>query len=277
MLPVLLQIGGFDVNAYIFFLGVSFLLGTALMLWTNAASASPLPISGFIGVWIFLGAMQGARIWHVMESDGLSAWRDMLNPWVGGLAYHGGLVGGALAGIAYALLVRAPIGRLCDLCLPYLVLGEAITRVGCFLNGCCWGTPTGLPWAVSYPAGSFPHHSHLHAGLVGSGASGSLHVHPTQLYLSAALLLAFWGLRAVHLRRGAWVGATSAAFLLAQGAIRFVAEFLRGDTAPVVAWLTLPQVASVLLALGGLGLLLRIRGGFAAARREAAQEGATWD
>jgi phosphatidylglycerol:prolipoprotein diacylglycerol transferase len=118
-----------------------------------------------------------------------------------GFALYGGLV---LAVITAALLVRAfrlDLWRLADGAVPALVVGIVLMRTGCFLNGCCFGTVTSLPWGVTFPTGS-PTWAHQlvtgQTGLLGLGG-GVKPVHPTQLYemIAAVALgcLAVWLLR----------------------------------------------------------------------------------
>jgi phosphatidylglycerol:prolipoprotein diacylglycerol transferase len=122
-----------------------------------------------------------------------------------------------------------PYADLLDFVAPLGALGLAITRVGCFLNGCCWGAPSDLPWAVTFPPGSLPQQAQAAAGLVAAGAP-SLPVHPVQLYECAAALAMFgWLWRRFGRRRCA--GEVAAAFGLLYGGWRLLAELLRADGA----------------------------------------------
>jgi len=113
-----------------------------------------------------------------------------------GFALYGGLV---LALATAALLGRKfhlPVWRLADSAVPGLVAGIVLMRVGCFLNGCCFGTTTGLPWGVVYPLGSPAWAHQVATGQIGLLDSAVLPVHPTQIYeIIAALVvgtLAVW-------------------------------------------------------------------------------------
>jgi phosphatidylglycerol---prolipoprotein diacylglyceryl transferase len=115
-----------------------------------------------------------------------------------GLSVYGGLILAALVVPIACRLVRANLWRLADSVAPALGIGIAIARVGCFLNGCCCGKPTSLPWGVLYPMGSpayFGQFGHSAIGLFDSPRP----VHPTQLYEALAavgcVILAAWLMR----------------------------------------------------------------------------------
>ena len=97
--------------------------------------------------------------------------------WDGGLTYHGGLAAGILAGYLYTLRTKTRPGLFADLAAPSLALGYAIARIGCFLNGCCYGHPSDMPWAMRFRTDG--------------GPDITVPSHPVQLYSSAANLLIF--------------------------------------------------------------------------------------
>jgi hypothetical protein len=78
--------------------------------------------------------------------------------------------------------------RFIDTVIPMAALALVFIRIGCFLNGCCFGKLTGLPWGVSFPAGSLVYAYQVDHGWLSSSASWSLSVHPLQLYLCLAAL-----------------------------------------------------------------------------------------
>ena len=65
----------------------------------------------------------------------------------------------------------------------------AVQSLGCFFYGCCFGTPSGVPWAISYPVMSLAHYHQFNSGLISYGDTLSLPVHPVQLYQSAGALI----------------------------------------------------------------------------------------
>jgi len=254
MKPTLFTWGTFELHAYIFFLVVAFCVCVLLATRRNARRQTPDPISPLIGVWIFAGAILGARAFHVIQQDGFAAWREILDPLSGGLAFHGGLVGGFLGGWVYTRIVGASAIRVCDLIFPYLALGEAITRIGCFLNGCCWGTPTNVPWAVRFGPGSFPYARHLRLGLIEASAETTIPIHPSQLYMVVGLFALYVLLRVIY-ERTQHSGLTMLVYLLLHGAFRFVIEFFRADSLYRYAGLTAAQWISIGLVLSSMTAL----------------------
>lgn len=95
----------------------------------------------------------------------------------GGLVYYGGLLGGILGGIIFSKIKKIPILRLLDVLAIGLPVGHFFGRIGCFMNGCCYGKETMLPWAVHFPS---PHET------FGKG------VHPTELYRAILNLALFF-------------------------------------------------------------------------------------
>ena len=144
---------------------------------------------------------------------------------------------------------------------PFVALGKAIGRIGCLLNGCCYGTPTRSPWAVSYPSNSFAYRAHLEAGLVSSGDVRSLPVHPVQIYLALLALFDFVIASLFWKRFARYSGATFMFFWFIYGIGRFLLEFLRGDVPKYTAFeLTLSQIVILIIicaVLAGSWVLFR--------------------
>jgi phosphatidylglycerol---prolipoprotein diacylglyceryl transferase len=124
-----------------------------------------------LAIWLFIGGFGGARLFYVTEywnqqfakfhTDGSFDWRTTLGHVVnvaqGGIVVYGGLAGGALAGAIFLWRHRLPVLRIFDICAPSVMLGLAVGRIGCFLNGCCYGGICTLPWAVAFPQNSPPY------------------------------------------------------------------------------------------------------------------------
>lgn len=117
-----------------------------------------------LAIWLVVGGFAGARLFYVMEYwdeyrqetlwETLAAIAKVTQ---GGLVVYGSIIGGALALVAFTRRHRLPALALADLIAPSLMLGLALGRLGCFLNGCCFGGPCELPWAVRFPWHSPPH------------------------------------------------------------------------------------------------------------------------
>jgi phosphatidylglycerol---prolipoprotein diacylglyceryl transferase len=105
-----------------------------------------------------------------------------------GFSLYGGIIFAALGGFICCRLLKLNIYKMGDSLIPFLGIGIAIMRIGCFLAGCCFGRETDLPWGVKFPLLS---PAHLHQLSVYGNYFEVNPVHPTQLYeLVAALFLA---------------------------------------------------------------------------------------
>lgn len=253
MRPTLISLGMLEFHAYTFMMAVAFLAAVLLTVRENYKLERPYPVTPVGGLWVYFGALIGARLYWIAQYDALNHFYRAVFFWQGGLVFYGGLLGGVLGGVVYLKYKKAPIVPMADMCAPYLALGHAIGRVGCFLNGCCWGTPTDLPWGIRYPKASWgAYEQQVKDGLINSHAAASLPVHPTQLYCAAGLLLIFFFLRYVYKRRR-HTGFVMLLYLLLYGTLRFAVEFFRGDSPRPVLNMTVSQtVALVLIAVSGL-------------------------
>jgi phosphatidylglycerol:prolipoprotein diacylglycerol transferase len=184
--------------------------------------------------------------------------------WRGGLAYYGGFVFAAVFGLWYGRKHRLGMGRVADLTAPWVAFGLALTRVGCFLNGCCYGKRTDVPWGARFPLHSVVHEFQEKAHLVGP-TDPSLPVHPTQLYLAALNLLTFAVLYFVIRPRKRFHGAVFAWLLILKGVFRSIVEIWRDDERGVFfgGVLSTSQLISIPLVALGIWILLRGRRGAA--------------
>ena len=163
----------------------------------------------------------------------------------------GAIVGAGTVGALYLRTRRLPVLKYADATVAAAFLGYAVARVGCFINGCCFGIPTELPWGVRYPATTKIFATQLAEGYVQDGAAATLPVHPTQLYQAALGFVGFVLLmRISDVRRGTRL----ATALVMYGAARFFIEFLRGDSARIVGGLDLNQFACLMMVLTGMAV-----------------------
>ncbi len=178
--------------------------------------------------------------------------------WQGGMTYYGGLLAALAFGSYYVRRHKMAWGKVLDVFGLLLPLGLAFGRVGCFLNGCCYGRVSHLPWAVRFPPGSFASYGQYQAGQLSSADVASLPVHPTQVY-SALFNLAifFWVLFVVSPKKR-FHGQVMASFLLWYSVGRFLVEIFRADPRGGLWFLSTSQVISVLVgAVVGLWMLRR--------------------
>lgn len=185
-----------------------------------------------------------ASLCHPKSAD-CFAWAKF---WAGGLTYYGGFLGASAA--AYLLLKRDKFSfwKAADMAGFAVPMGLAFGRMGCLLAGCCFGAPSELPWALSFPPRSPASEAQFKAHLIHSAYEPSLRVHPTQLY-EAVLSL---GISAfclfVVMPKKRYDGQVFAAFLALYAIARFAVEFLRRDDRGGAGGLSTSQLI-------GLGLL----------------------
>lgn len=170
VLPKIVEPGfGLPIRGYGTMLLIAFLAGTGLVAWRGYRLGIDPDVSITLIFWGFIPGIIGARIyfvathWDVVRrldaSQRLDLWRtlgEIVNIPQGGLVVYGSLIGGLLGFGAFLLKRRLPLLPMLDLLTPGMLLGLALGRVGCFLNGCCFGGPCDLPWAVRFPVGSPP-------------------------------------------------------------------------------------------------------------------------
>ena len=114
---------------------------------------NPIHISNF-GTYALLAGIVGARLFHVIHYWPLYRGNisDVFAIWTGGLEFLGGFFGALIVMVIYFRRRKLSVLRFLDILAPALVLGLAFGRIGCFLNGCCFGAPAELPWAIRFPA-----------------------------------------------------------------------------------------------------------------------------
>lgn len=260
MRPELIRIEDFIVRDFVIhgypaMLALAFLVCTLGASYESQRQKPPFFIPPRAGVWAFLGALFGAKIFWILQ---YASWHDLWRAyriWESGLVFYGGLIGGGIAIVIYFRAVHVPLWRGLDVGAPYLALGEAITRIGCFLNGCCWGDVCHKPWAVTFPKHSLAHQQQMMDGIVAMNSDAPLPVHPTQLYMVLGLVVAF-GIMKWSLGR-CRTGTALFLYGVTYGIVRFTVEVFRGDSARSVAGMTVSQTISlVLFVIGAVGLVV---------------------
>jgi len=246
------------------------LLAVTMVLWVmvvrgKRTGMSPRIIVG-ASLTAALSGVVGARFFHLMQHVQLTlAHPHLLLRLHGGTTSWGAYIAGTLGFVLYLRARGRAVWPHADLLASCLGLGPFIGRWACFLNGCCFGKMSQLPWAVRFPRFSFPYKAQLDAGMIDIDSRLSLPVHPVQLYSAVVGLLLFVAASRFWARWRSRPGLTFAFYWFLYAAVRFSSEFLRGDVPrPVLSALTLSQ-AICLLILAGMGLALwRARAAFAA-------------
>jgi len=244
--PILFHVGSFPIHAF----GVMTALAFALGLWTATRRARRVGLSGDViadvTLWIMIGTLIGARAVYVItywqEEFSGQPLREIFAIWHGGLVYYGGLIGATVAGAVYLRWKKLPLLKIADVLAPSIALGSVFGRIGCLLNGCCYGRASDLPWAVC-----FPEDNPLHPP--------TTPVHPTEIY-DSLLNLGLYALLAWGFRRKKFDGQIFAAYLVCYAFTRSFVEYFRGDYSDAHHHfgLTPAQLVSVPILIAGLTL-----------------------
>src|SRR5580698_3551388 len=250
--PILISIGPFAVRWYALAYIVGIIAGwfyaraiiVSQRLWGGPAPFAVLDFDDLV-IWITLGIILGGRTGYVLFYN-LPFFAahpiEIVQLWNGGMSFHGGVIGCAVAIILFALRQRIPMLSLADVTSAVAPIGLFLGRLANFINGELWGRPTDVPWAMVFPNG------------------GPVPRHPSQLYeatLEGIVLFIVLGLMV----RAGWLqrpGVITGAFALGYGAARITCELFREpDVQLGFLWggLTMGMLLCIPLMLGGIAIL----------------------
>ena len=229
---------------------------------------------------LILNAIVGARAMYVIhfwdrQFANEPLWK-IFNIRDGGLEFYGGVILSVVVALGYMAAKKLPIKLFIDLLAPALMLGLAFGRTGCFLNGCCQGQVSNVPWAISFPYGSYAYRDHVSQGRLTvpdelvdeqgwiipvdqlsdaqreiAAGQRSLPVHPAQLYGIVMALLLSWILSRYFWRRK-YEGQVFVLMLILYGVARFVLEMLRVEPKVAGTGLSISQNLSIIAVVVGL-------------------------
>lgn len=207
--------------------------------------------AGIVGARLFYIVEYRERVFAHAETFGQKLLAAVNLP-DGGMVFYGGVILGAGTFIGLCRLKRVSALLLADVAIPSLFIGLAFGRIGCFLNGCCYGGRCDWPWGVTFPPGSVPFEVLRYRGLLPPDAAATYPLHPTQLYSSlGAAALAF--VTAACFRRRTRDGAVLGLALFLYPLGRFLMEFVRNDEpGQFHTPLTIAQWVSLFLLAAGL-------------------------
>lgn len=241
--PILIDLGRFQLAWHGILTAVA--IAVAVLYGERRLSRAGLSgeAMGSVVLWSIIGGVIGARLFHV--ADHLEYY--LANPlqaislWEGGLAVYGAFFGGIVAAIIAIRRAGFPVWKLLDAGAPAMLVGQAIGRVGCFMNGDAWGAPTAADWGVVY---SHPRDL-IRPDLMG------VPTHPYPLYEIAAV--AVW-LAVLWLIRGRLAprGTTFLVAMMGYASIRFGLTFFRQET--VLFW-GLQEAQVIALATGAIAVI----------------------
>lgn len=257
MYPILFEIGPITVRTYGLLLAVSFIAGILLALRRSRARGLNQNQMINMSLLIMVAGIVGARIMYVIPHwnefsanplDIISPFQSSGSIGLTGLTMYGGFIAAVLVSILYLRAKRLSVWKACDAFAPSIALGIGVSRVGCFMNGCCFGLPTESSLGVVFPAFS---------------AAGSFYpdvpLHPTQLY-NAVLGFGLFGLLMWLDRKPRHDGFLFAVLLIAEPVTRFFVDLFRyyesSMTLGSLGGIALSVNQGISIALCGLGLLL---------------------
>lgn len=241
MHPVLLEFGWFRIYSWGFMLALAVLIAIwGVSRLFKQKGYDPDKVIDMVIIMVVAGLL-GARIAYVLVYQ----WQEFLaNPAMmfslsegfSGLIWYGGFICGFGAFLIYIYKHKMSFWETVDMFAPYLALGYALVRIGCFLNGCCYGEMTDSSLGVVFPyVDGVPRH-------------------PTQLYSSVLNLLLFFWLIWYYPRRK-FSGQILILYLMGYSAYRFVVEFFR-ESLIMYGPLTIGQVYTLVLLLFGILLYI---------------------
>ncbi len=237
-MQTLLTLGPFEIRYYGIFLALAFLAAYCILKsLAKQNNIKPKLIEDYL-VYMMIGIIVGARLFHVLFYN----WAYFsTNPleifyiWRGGIASHGGIIGGIIANYLFTKKHNLSFYKLSDLAVIPIALGAAFVRLGNFTNGELFGKITTLPWATE--------------------VNDTLR-HPVQIYQAIANVIIFITLTITHKTKQLKDGTLTWAFFLLYGIARFCTEFFK-DLPPYYVGLNIAQYASLLLVIIAIFALKR--------------------
>ena len=239
MHPIFIYIGNRPIYWYGVMMALSFLAGIVHWRLLGRKEGRDPAFGADLAFWIMISGILGARVAYVLAnfSEYAAHPLSIIRIDQGGLVYYGGFLGAGVALLIFARVRREKLSSLMDFVITAIPLAHAIGRIGCFMNGCCYGRPGAEPWCFSIPS------------------VDRLARHPVQLY-EAAANLALYALLIVVYRRRKIDGHVLATYLLLYPPVRFALEYFRGDERihPLSLGLNMSQITSLGLFLIGCAL-----------------------
>ena len=257
MRPVLFKFFGIPINTYGAMLAIAMFACYFLARRTFRRAGLKLSDTQIMDICVLsvVSGVVGSRVLYVLQNiNSFGGFIDLFKVWEGGLSFHGGLIGGTIAMVIYLKRKRIPVLRAGDAIIPCVLIGLSWGRIGCFMNGCCFGKVTTVPWAVQFPPDSPAYYKHQNLELLATDASSSLAVHPAQFYATALAVLTVLILLWLQGKKKP-DGTVLTASALIYGIVRFVLEFFRDDDVTVAAGLTQSQFLSMGIFATGVVLL----------------------
>lgn len=258
MYPILFRLGPFTVRFYGLMYVLALLVGIYLLRLEAKRRGLPPERMVDAAFYAFVGGLIGGRLYYVLFKWGYYGAHPLkiFAIWEGGMAIHGGLLGGLLGGWWFARMSGLPFLTLCDMAVPAISLGHAIGRFGNFMNGDAHGYPLHSPelpnWLRHFPdwmGVTFPPAS------IAGREFGQVPLHPVMLYEMVLNLVGFlllWSWRKKPWPPGSLLGL----YLMYYALVRSFTSLFRADDLYLGPF-RMPHVISAAMFVVGLCLLLR--------------------
>ncbi|MFA6216739.1 MAG: prolipoprotein diacylglyceryl transferase [Candidatus Omnitrophota bacterium] len=260
---IIITLGPFTVYSYGLMLALAFVIGTYLAhMRAKAAGLKPDKLTDLI-FYILVFSLVGARLFFVAVNFEYykSHLFDIFKVWEGGLVFYGGLIFGFCAAAWFSKKHKISFWKTLDILSPSLALGIVLGRIGCFLNGCCYGKLARW-WGVCFPGAENPpaFSQQVFDGLISPVARYSLPVIPTQVYDALANLIVFCVLLVLE-KQKRFDGFLFLVFIILYSINRFVIESYRYYEQNFVVFnsITISQLISIILAVSAAVLLFKRR------------------
>jgi len=238
MLPEICHIGPFTIYSYGLMLVLAFFVSTYLA--SRQAQKAHIDADKIFNLmfYIFISGIIGSRVFHVASNFSYYFKHplEIIMLQHGGMAIFGGIIFGSIFACLFIKMNKMDLFATLDLLVPFIALGQAIGRIGCFLNGCCYGKVSAFG--------------------IYSPVSGQTLI-PTQLYSSLLMFLIFLVLRFMQGRKHL-PGQIAYAYLFLYSIKRFSIEFFRNDTPRIFQGLTIFQLLSLAMFFFSLTMLIRM-------------------
>ena len=258
-----LPVASFPIFSYGFLLLIGF-LSALFTAQRRAARVGVDPNLLFdMAFWVLVCGIVGARVWYVTQyfdqefadKQGLQLAFALVNLSKGGIVLYGSLLGGAAAFFWFCWRHKLSALKLADIAMPSVFVGVGFGRLGCLMNGCCYGDRCEQPWGIVFPEHSVPWQELVQRGFLDSSATATFALHPTQIYSSINAFLLAW-LLAAYFPRRRHTGEVFALGCVLYPITRFIIEFLRADEmGQFRTGLTISQLTSLGVATAGAIML----------------------
>ena len=231
MHPILFEFGPIKIYSYGLMLFIAVITSVSLLVREGGALGYNKDTIFDFGTVILFSGIAGARLLYICLNFSfyIKNPKEIFMLHHGGLAILGGILVAIIAAFIFSKSRNLPFLKILDLIVPFVALGHSIGRIGCFLNGCCYGMPS--KFGIYFPV-----HNDV--------------LIPTQLISSFLLLILFIVLR-LKQSRPHLAGEIFISYILYYSALRFFIEFLRADSPKLFLGLTIFQYFCIVLFISG--------------------------